>query len=129
MLSARGDVYGGSAPEGFTHELETEPIQFGFRKMNPTLPEMLIQPNPTLIVRVGLVRVVGLLGWMYTPSQNPRLGTVNFRSSIWRLSWSAQQLGLVTRYHYNISILRILTLLKPFLPLVLPSEVSMIPKR
>ena len=37
--------------------------------MNSTLPEMLIQPNPTLIVRVGLVRVVELVQnalWAYT---------------------------------------------------------------
>ena len=33
--------------EGFIYEPEIEPIQFGFRKMNPTLLEMLIQPNPT----------------------------------------------------------------------------------
>ena len=59
-------AFGSGQPEGFTYEPETEPIQFGFRKMNPTLPEMLIQPNPTLIVRVGLVRVVGLnsKGWV-----------------------------------------------------------------
>ena len=29
-----------------SHKPEIEPIQFWFRKMNPTLPKMLIQPNP-----------------------------------------------------------------------------------
>ena len=57
-----------------------------------------------------------------------RLGSVNSRSSTWRLSWLARQLGLGTRYHYNISILRFLALLKLFLSLVLPSEVNMVPK-
>ena len=46
------------ARKGFIHEPEIEPIQFGLKKMNPILLEMLIQPNPTLIVRVGLDRVV-----------------------------------------------------------------------
>ena len=40
-------LFGSGQLEGFNHEPETEPIQFGFRKMNPTLPEMLIQPNST----------------------------------------------------------------------------------
>ena len=38
--------------------------------------------------------------------QNPRLGSVKSRSSAWLLNWSARQLGLVNRYHYNISIPR-----------------------
>ena len=58
-----------------------------------------------------------------------RFGSVNSRSSAWLLSWSARQLGLAARYHYNISIPRFLALPKPFLPLFLPSEVSMIPNR
>ena len=53
-------LFGLGQPKDFIHEPETEAIQFRFRKMNLTLPEMLIQPNPTLIVRVELVRVVGL---------------------------------------------------------------------
>ena len=57
-----------------------------------------------------------------------RLGSVNSRSSTWRLSWPAQQLGLAARYHYNILIPRFLALPKLFLPFVLPSEVSMVPK-
>ena len=36
--------------------------------MNPTLSEMLIQPNPTFIVRVGLVKIVKFPSWMYTPT-------------------------------------------------------------
>ena len=47
-----------------------------------------------------------------------RLGSVNSRSSTWRLSWPARQLGLVTRYHYNILIPMFLALSEPFLPLV-----------
>ena len=58
-----------------------------------------------------------------------RFGSVNYRSSTWRLSWPARQLGLAARYHYNISIPRFLTLSTLFLPLVLPSEVSIVPKR
>ena len=58
-----------------------------------------------------------------------RLGSVNSRSSTWRLSWPVRQRGLAERYHYNISIPRFLALTKLFLPLVLPSEVSMVPKR
>ena len=58
-----------------------------------------------------------------------RLGSVNSRSSTWRLSWPARQLGLAARYHYNISIPRFLALPKLFLPLVLPSKVSIVPKR
>ena len=58
-----------------------------------------------------------------------RLGSVNSRSSTWRLSWPARQLGLAARYPYNILIPRFLALPKPFLLLVLPSEVSMVPKR
>ena len=38
-------LFGSGQPESFAHEPETEP--FEFKKMNPTLPEMLIQPNPT----------------------------------------------------------------------------------
>ena len=56
-----------------------------------------------------------------------RLGSINFRSSAWRLSWSAWKLGLSARYHYNISIPRFLALPNSFLILVLPSEVSMVP--
>ena len=33
-----------------------------------------------------------------------------YGDSAWQLSWSARQPGLVTRYHYNISIPRFLTL-------------------
>ena len=44
-----------------------------------------------------------------------RLGSVNSRSSTWRLSWLVRQLGLAARYHYNISIPRFLALPKPFL--------------
>ena len=58
-----------------------------------------------------------------------RLGSVNSSSSAWQLSWSARQLDLSAQYHYNISIPRFLALPKPFLPLVLPSEVSMVPNR
>ena len=53
-------LFGLCQPKSFVHEPETELIQFGFKKMDQTLPEMLIQTNPTIIVRVGLVRVVGL---------------------------------------------------------------------
>ena len=56
-----------------------------------------------------------------------RLGSVNSRSSTWWLIWSARHLGLAARYHYNISIPWFLALPKPFLPLVLLSEVSMVP--
>ena len=58
-----------------------------------------------------------------------RLGSINSRSSTWRLSWPARQLGLAARYLYNISISRFLALPKLFLPTVLPSEVSMVLKR
>ena len=58
-----------------------------------------------------------------------RLGSINSRILAWRLSWSARQLGLSAQYHYKISILRYLALSKPFLPLVLPSEVNMVPNR
>ena len=56
-------------------------------------------------------------------------GSVKSRGSAWRLSWSARQLDLAARYHYNISNSRILAISKPFLPLVLPFEVSMVPNR
>ena len=52
--------FGSGQSEAFTHKPETELIQFGFKKINLTLPKMLIQPNPTLVVRVELVRIVGL---------------------------------------------------------------------
>ena len=61
--------------------------------------------------------------------QTPRLSFVKSHGSTWWLDWSAQQLGLAARYHYNISIPWFLALSKPFLPLVLPSEVSMVPNR
>ena len=61
--------------------------------------------------------------------QTPRLGSVKSRGSPWQLNWSARQLGLAARYHYNILIPRFFVLPKSFLPLVLPSEVSMVPNR
>ena len=42
--------------------MNSKPNRFslGLEKMNPTLSETLIQPNPAFIVWVWLVRVVGL---------------------------------------------------------------------
>ena len=108
-------AFGSGQPEGFIHEPETEPIQFGFRKMNPTLLEMLIQPNPTLVVWVGLVRVVGLPGWMYTPNttsleqearQYPVIAQVQVLC-LWawdvdvRPRWAAADRGSVHRWSHN----------------------------
>ena len=63
------------------------------------------------------------------PHACSQLGSIKPRGSAWRLNWSARKLGLAARYHYNISIPRFSVLSKPFLPLVLPSEVNMVPNR
>ena len=106
---------GSRLASGPAHGTNADPVHFGPMRTRAAA----LVSAPHACSRFGLTCTAARL------RQNPRLGSVKSRSSAWRLNWSALQLGLVNRYHYNISIPRFLTLPKPFLPLILPSEVSM----